>query len=386
MRARPWMTEQFGESIANKEGELGRKILWAVAAVIIGLVILRISCPAVSHHLPFGPNGRTLLAQGVDAFDLSHDGKRIAIISGGKLQGINVDGSMNREHPNAVLAKPGYTSAEICWSVDDLKIAATICYPNDTSFIRIIDVNSGTTQEIAKAFALGNPVWLEDGKRLAWIQREDYSKSHRASIYVWRDGSRTTEIYGDEPANFFWLKMIPGNDSMGFIHIIHSDSAGREPGEPFSRLEIMQHNGTRPRSIPAPPGQFPIPFRGFMCWDISQDAKMIAYVYGWSIWLTGSAQGDNPIELGKYAALEIKWSPDGRRIGFVTTSPKSVRKRSSDRGQKVISPPHELHLINKDGSGHRLVCTEPQGIKSIEWLNNNEVLYLSGKDLYKRGL
>jgi len=363
-----------------------KKIILAAVGLIAAIALLRAFCPALSDRLPAGLGGRQLLARQVDAFDLSHDGKRIAIISGGTLRGINVDGSMNRKHPNAVLAKPGYTSAEICWSLDDLKIAAAICYTWRDAALKILDLNADNAQEISRAFALGNPIWLEDGKRLAWIQREDYSKSHRASIFVWRDGSRTTEIYGDEPANFFWLKMIPRNDSMGFIHIIHSDSAGREPGEPFSRLEIIQDNGTRPRSIPAPPGQFPIPFRGFMCWDISQDAKMIAYAYGWSIWLTGSAQGDNPIELGKYAALEIKWSPDGRRIGFVTTSPKSVRKRSSGRGQKVISPPHELHVINKDGSGHRLVCTEPQGIKSIEWLNNNEVLYLSGKDLYKRGL
>jgi hypothetical protein len=366
------MAEQFGESIANKEGELGRKILWAVVAVIIGLVILRISCPAISSHLPFGPSGRTLLAQGVDAFDLSYDGKQIAILSLGKLRSVQIAGNKSHQIQERGVVRPGYSWAEVQWSETSTKLAIAACYLGSSS-LNIVDLSTNSSQIVIHTLSVKSPVWFGGGQNLAWVQTDPTDSTHW-SIFELEEGKRPVRI-SKAPS---YMRHIRLTDAIYFSYPLSKVT------EPLWRN--FTHPGFRAIGVQPPPGNFPIPLRGFRCWDISPDGTQVAYVYGWSIWIADSEGNGPPREVGRYRPLELHLSPDARQLAFVTTSPESSKGRPIGAGMRVTWPPHELHVINKDGSGHRLACTEPQGIKSIKWLNDNEVLYLSGKDLIRRKL
>ena len=383
------MAEQFEESIANKEDELRRKILWAVGAVIIGLVILRISCPAISSHLPFGPSTRTLLARQVDAYDPTHDGKRIALLSGGILKSISSNGDGIRDLGNRPIIIPGYEWAEVRWSGDDSKIAVGTYYKKGNSPLMIFDLAAGTSQEIARALSLGSFVWFGGSDQLAWIQHDAVSserhRRRKSSIFFWNKIGRPRAVYGDQhsgSSGISRLKYIPHTGNMGFIENRFSVEALVKE-QPLDRIRIIRPDGTEVRAIKPPPGRFRPPGAEFRSWDVSSIAKQIAHNYGWGIWVTSLESGAQPRRIAVGFPFEMCWSPDGKKLAFVTTSPNSP---TPGIGAIAQGPPHELHVINKDGSGHRLVCTEPQGIKSIEWLNNNELLYLSGKDLIRRKL
>ena len=356
---------------------MGRKILWAIAAVIIGLVILRISCPAISIHLPFGPSGRTLLAQGVDAFDLSYDGKQIAILSLGKLRSVQITGNKSHQIQERGVVRPGYGSAEIRRSETGAKLAIAVNYVGSSS-LEVVDLSTGSSRAIANALSMHNPIWFGGGKQLAWVQHDgSLSESYtriQSSIFELEEGKRPVRI-SKAPS---YLRHIRLSDSIYFSYPLSKVT------EPLWRN--FTHPGFRAIGVQPPPGNFPIPLRGFRCWDISTDGTLVAYAYGWSIWMAQSEGNSQLKEIGRYRPLELHWSPDSRQLVFVTTSPESNKGRPIGAGMRVTWPPHELHLINKDGSSHRLVCTEKKGIESIEWLNNNEVLYLSGKDLCRREL
>jgi len=358
----------------------------------VGLIAAIALVRALSDHLPLGLSGRQLLARQVDAYDLSHDGKRIILLSHGKLSSIGINGKEAHELTSGAIFSSDYGLPELQLSDDGAKVAVGVRFPYGHSSLKILDVNTGNVQEISKAVGWGNLVWLGDSKQLAWVHHDGrFSEQHppkKPSLYIWQNASRPTEIYANKSSprpSIDGLRWIQDKGYIGFIDNQFSVEALAKE-QPLDRIRIIRPDGTEVRAIKPPPGRFHPPHGSFQSWDISPAASQVAYSYGWGTWVTGMETGAQPCKIFDKSSLEMHWSPDGNRLAFVIPSPESVKKRFSSRGQSVLWPPHELHVINKDGSGHRLVCTEPQGIKSIEWLNNNEVLYLSGKDLYKRGL
>lgn len=360
-----------------------RRIVISIVIVLAALFTVRQFFPAVADRLPLALGGRDVIAHSVDAYDVSNDGKQVILLSRGTLKRIDITSAQTRHIGKHSVVRTGYDWAEVCWSADKRWIGVATYYVGGRSPLMVVDAATGLSRILSRGHSAGCMAWLPGETQLVWIQHNALSPGRypqvTSDLFIW-NGKGSAKKSRNVDAS---LRYIASMNALGYIDNIWSVKAF-SAGAPLDRIRLIRLDGSELRTISPPPGKFYPPDYQFGCWDVSADGKLIAYTYGGHLWVEGIKPEDSPKDTGPYRALEVHISPAAQRLVIVTTSPESGRNKPIMTGGHIIDPPHQLHAFNTDGTHHHVVCTEREGIRAIKWLNDHEVLYLSGKDLCKR--
>ncbi len=112
--------------------------------------------------------------------------------------------------------------------------------------------------------------------------------------------------------------------------------------------------------------------------SISPDGKKIVWVQAGAdekenkvfshLWLS-KAEGGEPIQItrGKHSEFSPRWSPDGRKIGFI-----------SDRKEKP-----QVYILHLSGGEPEKITSMPRGVIDFRWRNDHEIIVLAREKTYR---
>lgn len=344
---------------------------------------------------PGGIANKQLLAEGVHTFSLSPDGKQIILCSNQGLKKL----SLKTGHQSLIL--PLTRIGRIfSWSPDKRWFVFWRLRPKPQPHeLSLINLQNNRLYSVAKAQGFAGFALSPDGKRLAWIKEEGKVRKTPSGYYIYEGKVRRSLVIGmlkgtkithpkvlyyegrDEmPPDLEGVQWTPDGQFLVFRSLILS-SGGQIP-----RLGVIRPDGTGLRWIaPKPPPSrkgFPI-HEAFTIysWAVSPDSKTIAFGFGGDIWLCQVKEIKEPIKIAsKYTAIELCWSPDGKGLLLVSSSPKALPPAP---GCLQRNPPHQLHWVSRDGQKHCLLLEEEKGIYDLQWVKGKDIFYLSGSSLWK---
>ena len=289
--------------------------------------------------------GPTLLTADAAFGEWSPDGSRIAFAaSDGEgeigLHLMNADGSNQISLVSASeLAANALWGA--AWSPDGAKIAFIALEDRETD-IYVVNVDGSNLQRLIESDAIAPElVWSTDGLRIAFTRttfasEEDYEGD--SDIYVMNaDGSDSLQLT-DNPGQDRWPVFLPNGQEIAFqstrdgadsIYLINVDG---------SNLRLL----TQVKPEPLPDDYLSAPtFQGRVAWSPDR-TKIAVHTFDGKI-VVANSDGSNRNSLPYGTGFEYywgavpSWSPDGRRIAFISG-------HDTDQGG------YEIYVTDIDGS------------------------------------
>ena len=286
----------------------------------------------------------------------------------------SMQGSLWRQRIGSVEARrltdgPGYDH-QPDWSPDG-RLVVYASYRDDAIELRLLEPATGRdTALVADGAVNVEPRWSPDGSRIAWVSTAHEGRWHVFTATV-RDG-RATEIRrvtedrdGGLPRYYYgafdqYLSPTWSPDGRELILVSNrgriwgSGGFWRMAATPGAPMRLLHHEETTWKARP----------------DWASDGKRVVYSsYAgrqWNqLWLMTSEGGD-PLQLtyGDFDATAPRWSPDGRRIAFVSNEggntslevleiPGGRRQRIEARVRRELRPVGRLRLSVVDGASGR---------------------------------
>ena len=238
--------------------------------------------------------------------------------------------------------------------------------------ICVSKVDGSERRRLTKGLATSTPMWSPDGRRIAFTRKEDigdYMTYSDDDIFVMdADGDNVKQLtaeregrHADRPT---WSP-----DGVQIAYVDGGSVASGQPSRP-GNLRMMNSDGTEMRELT----------RGEADTDPawSPDGNSIAYGHCFNIDsptlctldlfvldLATGRQRQLTRTPGFYEAGP-SWSPDGSQIAFTRWVAPAF-----------ISGSASVHLINRDGSGERLILKHPEflgGLHSLSWSPDGETI------------
>lgn len=205
------------------------------------------------------------------------------------------------------------------------------------------------------------PAWSPDGKNLAVVRVERQGDRMDEAIYVMKaDGTDLTRVHstGLRPQSVLQLAWSPDGTQLAFIRMDWRTSGGviRE-SDAVMQLVVMDAEGTDVRAVTDGSEQV-------HSFSWSPDGKQIAYTvrylatehrFGHDLYLMNS-DGTGVRQLTDNGrSLAPAWSPDGRRIAFLSWEPEG----------DIIH--RDVYIMRTDGTGRTRLTTDPAGEDHPTW-------------------
>jgi len=285
-----------------------------------GLVYVMNADGSRQHRLAAGP-AEECGQEGGHAWSL--DGRKIAFVGNSKIYVANADGSAQRR-----LTDNGAAEGSPSWSPDGSRIAFLKLHSGSEVFdVYVVNADgSGQRRLTLNGASYFAPVWSPDGRRIAFVSRRD----NKFEIYVMNaDGSRQRRLTRHAVPSYSDLVWSPDGRMIVFesklqVYVVNADGSGERQltrnearnfapaWSPDGRM-IAFERGRRPRS----------------------PCSWCPGLWGYDVYVM-NADGSGQQRLTR-GASQPRWSPDGRKIAFVS--------------QRDGSP--DIYVMNADGSGQR---------------------------------
>jgi TolB protein len=237
-------------------------------------------------------------------------------------------GSLWRQKLNATEAVqltdgPGY-DYQPDWSPDG-KSVIYVSYQKDATELWLLDLASGKTRQLTSGGAVNvEPRWSPDGKRIIWVSTQ-YNRRFHIFVADYSDGALTNivRITGETKSSLpryyysaYDMEINPvwARDGKEILfvsnkgHIYGTGGFWRMKAEPGAEAREIHYEETSWNARP----------------DFSPDgSRMIYSSYlgrQWhNLWLMPSTGGDAfPISYGNWDQTNVRWSPDGKKIAYIS--------------------------------------------------------------------
>jgi TolB protein len=224
---------------------------------------------------------------------------------------------------------PGY-DYQPDWSPDG-KSVAYVSYQKDAMELWLLDVATGKTKQLTSGGAVNvEPRWSPDGKNIAWVSTEFHGRFHVFMADV-RDGELknavrlTGETKSSLPRYYYSaydMEINPAWTRDGkeilFVsnrgHIYGTGGFWQMEARPGAEAREIHYEETSWKARP----------------DFSPDGSRMVYSSylgrQWqTLWVMPAGGGDAfPLTYGDWDETNARWSPDGKRIAFVTNETGST--------------------------------------------------------------
>jgi len=302
------------------------------------------------------------VTSGPSAAAWSPDGTELVFSMQGSLWRQRVGSSEARQLTDG----PGY-DYQPDWSPDGRRIVYA-SYRDDAIELRLLDLEADTSSAlIANGPVNLEPRWSPDGRRLAFTSSLYQGRWHLFTADVTADGraERIERITEDKesglPRYYYntvdhWISPTWSPDGSELIaisnrgHIWGAGSFWRLPAHAGGAAREIRDEETTWKGRP----------------DWSRDGKRVVYSSylgrQWNqLWLM-TADGANPLQLtyGDWDATAPRWSPDGRRIAFVSNQGGNTSLRIVDLpGGQQTTPRIERRIYRTPTGRLRIVVSSP---------------------------
>jgi Tol biopolymer transport system component len=288
------------------------------------------------------------LTSGPSSLSWSPDSQELLYSMGGSLWRQRLD----RKEAAQLTDGPGY-DYQPDWSPDG-QFVIYVSYQKDAMELWLLDVASGKTRQLTRGGAVNvEPRWSPDGNKIAWVSTE-YNKRFHIFIANVKNGALenvvrlTGETKSQLPRYYYsaydmeinpvWTR--DGKEIL-FVsnrgHIYGTGGFWRMKAEPGAEAREIHYEETNWKARP----------------DFSPDGSRM--VYGsylgrqWhNLWLMPANGGDAfPISYGDWDETNVRWSPDGEKIAFVSNKEGSTAiqwQRMSSGEQKILEVDAKKYL------------------------------------------
>src|SRR5579862_3450078 len=303
-----------------------RAISWApLMACAVGLTAQAQRLPVLQQiDLPHPYYYREMylpqLTSGPSSVAWSLDSREVVYSMGGSLWRQRIDSNRAQQ----ITDGSGY-DYQADWSPDG-KSVVYVSYQRDAMELWLLDLATGNTKQITKDAAVDvEPRWSPDGTKIVYVSTAYHGRFHIFTMNVKSDGTPdritqlTEETKSDLPRYYYaeydteihptWSR--DGAEIL-FVsnrgHIYGTGGFWRMPAEPFAKAREIHYEETTWKARP----------------DFSPDGTKILYSSylgrQWhQLWVMPANGGDAfPISYGDWDETYARWSPDGKRIAFIS--------------------------------------------------------------------
>jgi TolB protein len=224
---------------------------------------------------------------------------------------------------------PGY-DAQPDWSPEGRRVVYA-SYDGRETELRLLDIESGVSRSLVRNGAVNvDPRWSPDGRRIAYVSTAFEGRFHVFVVEADDSAARPVRITEDRPGGLpryyyhqadQYLSPTWSPDGRELILVSNrgqtwgSGGIWRMPSAAGAAMRQVRDEETTWRADP----------------DWARDGRRVVYASyigrQWhQLWLTTPA-GESPIQLtyGDYDATMPRWSPDARRIAFVSNRSGNTR-------------------------------------------------------------
>jgi TolB protein len=303
------------------------------------------------------------LTSGPSSVAWSPDSKEVVYSMAGSLWRQKIDSKEARQ----ITDGPGY-DYQPDWSPDG-KSVVYVSYQKDAMELWLLELGSGRTQPLTNGGAVNvEPRWSPDGRRIVFV-----STSYNKRFHIFRadvnEGKLenvvklTGETRSDLPRYYYsafdteinpvWTR--DGNEIL-FVsnrgHIHGSGGFWRMRAEPSAKAREIHYEETNWKARP----------------DFSPDGSRMVYSSylgrQWhQLWLMPSDGGDAlPISYGDWDDTNVRWSPDGKQLAFVSNKEWNTQLAIQEFGsgsarslvaenRKYLKPRRTIRISVVDGKG-----------------------------------
>ena len=344
----------------------GLLLLAALAAVIFPVraqrkpVLPQIDLP---HPYYFREMYLPQLTSGPSSVAWSPDSKEVVYSMAGSLWRQKIDSQTAQQLTDG----PGY-DYQPDWSPDG-KSVIYVSYQKDAMELWLLDLASGKSQQLTTGGAVNvEPRWSPDGKRIAFVSTTYNKRFHifRGDVHEGKLENvvrLTGETKSDLPRYYYsaydteispvWTrdgKEILFVSNRGHIH--GSGGFWRMRAEPGAEAREIHYEETNWKARP----------------DFSPDGSRMVYTSylgrQWhQLWLMPANGGDAfPISYGDWDATNVRWSPDEKRLAFISNSEWNIGLEIQEFGsgsarslaaesRKYLRPRRKINISVVDEKG-----------------------------------
>ncbi len=356
-----------------------RRVVAIAAAIVAGAALLATPALGIGDRLLSLIQGKQTRVD-VSTPAWSPDGRTIVFVSGrdgnGEVYAMDADGTSPRN-----LTQDPAQDVHPAWSPDGRRIAfvssrspSSRCKPgpgpcwddlNRQSEIYVMNADGSRKRNLTRRAHDDNPTWSPDGRRIAFLRATGSYRHHRYHLYVMNaDGSGLRNLMQIAAVAYFSSHPVWSPDGQTIYsgrYLISTDGSGARKLPYIPLIAVWSPDGrqiafvgNRATGLPGPGAAG------------SKDDSEI-YVMN----ADGSGTRRLTHNLGNDGAPA--WSPDGRKIAFQS-------KRRAVRGV-VGGSKAENYDMNADGTGKRNLTRNPANDGSPSWSpDGRRIAFVSNRD------
>jgi TolB protein len=260
----------------------------------------------------------------------SPNGRQLAFIGG------------NAEGWGLVVSTPDGAQARVfdafqaegaAWSPDGASVAF-----GTSSELLVVDLANGDVRKLVDGRA-GAPRWSPDGREIAFARYDD-------NVSLWvvsRDGGVARRIAGAGSYHSYYPAWSPDGSQIAFIRSTTLYSGA-------SYVAVVRRDGTRERAV-SPED----PFAQVLDHEWRGDRQIVYLSIRRAndreiFTMTSDGRGAKALTTNFVEDVEPAWSPDGRRIAFVSGDGDYRNQIPRD-----VNVSGSIHVMNNDGTGRRRI-------------------------------